>query len=130
MENALDFEKRLSKVEQRVSDNFEYMKTIVTDFKEYMGKSSDAMTKVSETMIKVQVSLEQTSEKQSRLEQQFCENQKEVSKKFDDLETKIDENEELHKVDTRPIMKNIISKVITGVIIAGLGIGLLISLLS
>jgi hypothetical protein len=125
-----DFETRLSKVEQKVSDNFEYMKEAISDFKIFMNKSVDAMSEASKTMVKVQENLKMTSDNQARLEQRFCENQKEVNEKFEDLEKKIDENEELHKIDTRPILKGIITKLITGIIITGLGVGLLISLLT
>lgn len=125
-----DFATRLSKVEQKVSDNFEYMKEVISDFKTFMNKSVDAMGEASKTMVKVQENLKMTSDNQARLEQRFCENQKEVNEKFEDLEKKIDENEELHKIDTRPIFKNVFTKILTGIIIAGLGVGLLISLLT
>jgi uncharacterized protein Yka (UPF0111/DUF47 family) len=127
---SVDFEERLSKIEQKVADNFEYMKEVVNDFKQFMNKSVDAMTETSKTMIKVQENLKTTSENQARLEQCFRDNQKEINKKLEELEEKIDENEEAHKIDTRPLLKGILTKILTVIIIAGLGIGLLISLLT
>jgi septal ring factor EnvC (AmiA/AmiB activator) len=121
MENAI-MEKRIGKCEDKISElskevtentvNMSHFQKIVEKFEKF----TDECTK---TLIEIQNSIKNLNEKHDSLEKKLCE-----------IEDKVENNEESHKVDTRPIIKNIISKVITGLLIAGLGIGLLISLLS
>ena len=121
MENS-NMEKRIERCEDDIkglSKEIVATKVNTTNIQKIVDDFSDYIKRSIETLTKIDARLSNLDSAQQRFEKKLCE-----------IEDKVDENEESHKVDYRPITKNIISKVITGVIMAGLGIGLLISLLS
>lgn len=121
MESAM-LEKRIGKCEDKIDNlatemaenkvNVSHIQEIVKDFKVFMNECVLAMRDTRNEIANLNKAQEATD------------------KKLCDLKEQIEDNEELYKVDTRPIFKSIITKILTGIIIAGLGIGLLISLLT
>lgn len=121
MENAI-MEKRIERCEddiKKLSEGIVETKVNTGNIQKIVDDFSDYIKRSIETLTKIDARLSNLDSAQQRFEKKLCE-----------IEDKVDENEESHKVDTRPIMKNIVKKIIAGVVMAGLGIGLLISLLS
>jgi len=115
-------ERRMEKCEDRIdklsigvaenATNMGHIQKIVDDFSKYIERSIATLTKID-----------------LRIES-LDTNQKRFEKKLGEIECKVDQNEEAHKIDTRPIFKSVVTKIIIAVVIFSLGLGLLYQLLT